>query len=88
MKRVGKFWIDADGNRTRFRPVQAGEQKHATPDSRDEQIRKIVEGLDKDNQDNWTKQGKPQMSVIEELLGDTGVTRKEVDAATGGYVRG
>lgn len=82
MKRMGKFWVDDEGNRTLYRPT---EESHI--ESVSDAIKRVVDGMDRSDDKLWTQQGKPQMSVIEKALGDTSITRAMVDEATGGVTR-
>lgn len=43
--------------------------------------------LDPENDDHWTKLGKPTMSAVEKLFGSAAVTRDEVEAAIPGFNR-
>lgn len=43
--------------------------------------------LDPENDDHWTKLGKPAMSAVEQLYGSAAVTRDEVEAAIPGFTR-
>lgn len=43
--------------------------------------------LDHSNDAHWTADGKPKMEVIEGLVGDSNVTRADVEAATKGLRR-
>ncbi len=44
-------------------------------------IRDALDKLDATNDGHWTADGKPAMKAVEELLGDTSVTRADVDKA-------
>lgn len=50
-------------------------------------IEEAVMRLDHDNDDHWTKDGLPSMSAIEAIIGDSTITRPDVEAATDGLRR-
>jgi hypothetical protein len=52
-----------------------------------ETLRAAVMKLDPDNVDHWTQAGLPKLSVIDEVLGRAGATRKDVEAAVPGWTR-
>lgn len=85
----GPWWIDEQGNRTRYRPQSNGKAVPAQqadkvttidPESRGERLRKAVDSLDDANDKHWTKGGLPQMKVVEGIIGDSSITRSDVDA--------
>ncbi len=45
----------------------------------DEDILKALDALDHDNDAHWTKGGKPDMKTLEEMVGDSSITRKQVN---------
>lgn len=53
----------------------------------DERLVTAIEGLDPDNDDHWTQDGKPAIAAISEFYGSAGFTRKDVENAKPGYVR-
>lgn len=50
-------------------------------------IKNVVDSLDVSDDSLWTGEGKPKMSVVEEALGDSSITRRDVEDATDRYVR-
>lgn len=46
-----------------------------------------IEKLDPMADEHWTEEGFPAMSAVEEALGSTGITRRDVEAAVPGYNR-
>ena len=54
---------------------------------RENQIRAALGQLDHSNPDHWTAQGLPKMSVLEEILEDESLSRKEVTAINPDFKR-
>jgi hypothetical protein len=50
-------------------------------------INKALSRLDPENDEQWTADGKPKMSAIEEAMGRSDVTRAQVNAAAPGFDR-
>lgn len=50
-------------------------------------ILEALQKLDAANDEHWTASGKPAMKVLEELTGDKGLKRSDVDAAAPDFVR-
>lgn len=46
-----------------------------------------VRGLDVDNDEHWTQDGKPAIAAIQNIYGQTGFARKDVDAVLPGFSR-
>lgn len=47
-----------------------------------DKLQRAVLSLDPDNDNHWTKPGLPLMSAVEEALGESGFTRKDIEAAS------
>lgn len=54
---------------------------------RELRIISAVENLDAGNDDNWTQLGLVRVDVIETVMGDPSVTRREIEALMPGYMR-
>ena len=52
-----------------------------------ERLAAALRQLDPENDDHWTKLGKPTMSAVEQFYGSAAVTRDEVEAAIPGFNR-
>lgn len=52
-----------------------------------ERLAKAVRSLDPENDDHWTKDGRPTMAAVEKSYGATDFTRADVDAVAPGYTR-
>lgn len=52
-----------------------------------ERLAAALRQLDPENDDHWTKLGKPTMSAVEQFYGSAAVTRDEVEAAIPGFSR-
>lgn len=50
-------------------------------------IKTALEGMDPDNDEHWLKDGTARMSVVEGAVGDTSITRGDVDATWPGFTR-
>jgi hypothetical protein len=50
-------------------------------------INNALDQLDPENNDHWTKDDKPKMSVIEDIIGDKSITRGDVEAVRPGFSR-
>lgn len=54
---------------------------------RENSIRTALGQLDHDNPEHWTAQGLPKMTVLEEIMGDESLSRKEVTAVNPDFKR-
>lgn len=52
-----------------------------------EKLKRAVEKLDPENDDHWTKDGKPAMSAVAQFYGATDIVRADVEAVAPGFVR-
>lgn len=52
-----------------------------------ERLAAALRQLDPENDDHWTKLGKPTISAVEQFFGSAAVTRDEVEAALPGFNR-
>jgi len=53
----------------------------------EEKIREALAKLDPSNDAHWTADGMPAMAVVEELVGDKSIKRKDVTSAAPGFTR-
>jgi len=72
---------DAEPEPGEAEPGRDGEGDGQSP------ITKALSRLDPENDDQWTAEGKPKMSAIEDALGRSDVTRAQVTAAAPGFDR-
>ena len=56
-------------------------------DSKDLRLQKIVQALDPRNDEYWTTTGLPNLSSLEEALGDNSLSRKDVERVCPGFTR-
>lgn len=52
-----------------------------------DKISLVLESLDHQDDNHWTKDGKPLMSYIEDLVGSEDIKRSDVDSVKPGFVR-
>lgn len=52
-----------------------------------EKLQRAILALDSENDQHWTKDGKPAMTAVEGIYGSTAITRAQVEAAYPGYNR-
>lgn len=55
--------------------------------ARENSIRTALGQLDHDNPDHWTAQGLPKMTVLEDIIGDESISRREVTAVNPDFKR-
>lgn len=89
LERIGMHWVVRDSSgkivsRTLYRPDVA----EAVELPMSERIKDAVASLDVSDDSVWTRQGYPQMQAVEEIVGDTAITRRDVDEATDKFRRG
>lgn len=53
----------------------------------DTPMARAIIALDPDNEDHWTEEGLPKVSVVEQAFGTAGVTRQDVESAIPGWNR-
>lgn len=87
LERLGLHWVVRDEagsivSRTLYRPQMEGVEKTMA-----ERIKDAVYSLDVNDDSLWTGEGKPKMSAVEEIVGDTSIKRRDVEEATGKYTR-
>lgn len=70
---------------TGLHPEGGGED--TLTDEQSEAIRNAVLGMDVKDDELWTVQGKPKVDIIGDTIGRMGLTRKQVDKASGGLTR-
>lgn len=50
-------------------------------------LKNVILSLDHSNDDHWTPTGKPALAAIEQALGASGITRKQIEHAVPGFKR-
>ena len=82
--------IEATGSRSL--PSGDGHQDSRLSDSakwtaRQRRIASAVESLDPDNDEHWTQPGLPRVDAVEQIMGDSSVTRQEITAVAPEFYR-
>lgn len=89
--RVARIWyanLTLGASACIFRMFETESIGRRIPTMADKTAIKIaLEGMDPDNAEHWLKDGTARMSVVEGAVGDTGITRGDVDAAWPGFTR-
>lgn len=88
LEKRGLYWLvrDDEGkvvSRTLYRPSLDADVELPMA----VRIKNAVDSFDVTDDSLWTGEGKPKMSAVEKAVGDTSITRRDVDEATGRYVR-
>lgn len=64
-----------------------GQDGQANPPVTNQRLLDAVMKLDPENDEHWTKIGKPAMSAVEGFYGSADITRADIEAAAPGYTR-
>jgi len=88
--RQGRVLSGGDGHGDAGLPEQHSNGSEGRPDSSESvnpQLARVVRNLDPDNDQHWTKSGKPSLAAVTEGYGSGDVTRSDINRAAPGWDR-